>query len=269
MQNPTHSFKDRGSIIEVSKAIEYGYDEVVCASTGNMAYSLAYYAKIHGIKSKVFIAGGANRDKLRDIRETHDADITKVRGDFTKAQALAIRYCQKRMNAFLSGDYCYRKEGQKTIAYELMATMKGIEYIFVPVGNATLLSGMLKALEQIKKDTNTRIPRIVAVQSRECSPFVDAFNDRRKLRYQRPRTKADAIAVGLPTYGEIAAAELRKNRGVAISIPDSELVREQKEFYKKYGMIVELASVTGIAAFKKLNIDEDKKCVAVITGGNV
>ena len=64
--NPTHSFKDRGSAIEVAKAAEYGFKEVACASTGNMAYSITYYAKLYGIRTKVFISNNANADKIND-----------------------------------------------------------------------------------------------------------------------------------------------------------------------------------------------------------
>ncbi len=270
LQNPTRSFKDRGSIIEIAKALEYGYDEIVCASTGNMAYSLSYYSDIMGIKAKVYIGGRANRDKLRDIRETGSAEITMVRGDFTKAQKLALNYSVKNRNAFLTGDYCYRKEGQKTIAYEVLAKMKYVDYLIVPVGNATLLSGVLRAIEQAKRDgAIKKAPRVVAVQSKGCAPLVDAFNRSRKISYTRPDTDADAIAVGFPTYGDIAIAALKKNGGSAVSVGDEELLKEQRLFYKKYGVIAEMASVACISAFKRLKLGNDKKCVGVITGGNV
>ncbi|MEM0154752.1 MAG: pyridoxal-phosphate dependent enzyme, partial [Methanothrix sp.] len=105
--NPTHSFKDRGSAIEVAKAMEYGFKEVVCASTGNMAYSITYYAKLYGLRSQVFISSNANTDKINDIRSVGDANVHRVDGDFTKAQGMALKY-SKEHKAFLTGDYCYR-----------------------------------------------------------------------------------------------------------------------------------------------------------------
>ena len=266
--NPTRSFKDRGSIVEISKAIEYGYKDIVCASTGNMAYSLSYYAAIHGIKAKVFVVHHANKDKIRDIRETGSANLTIVKGDFTNAQTAAINYAKRNKRSFLTGDYCYRKEGQKTVAYEAIAAVGDLDYMLVPVGNATLLSGILKALDQIKK-TGKRVPKVIAVQSKECSPLVDAFLKQRKVAYVRPKTIADAIAVGMPTYGDISIRALRATGGGAIAIEDKDLSKEEKRFYERYGMIAEPASVSGLLAFEKMKSLHASKCLAVVTGGNI
>ena len=206
--NPTRSFKDRGSVIEVAKAREYGYKEIALASTGNMAYSVAHFSKLAGMRARVFISRGANPDKLDDIRKTHDAAIVKVDGDFTKAQRLAELYC-KRHGSFLGGDYCYRKEGQGTVAYEIMAQLPGATHIIVPVGNATLMSGLFKALTRLRAARRIRrLPRLIAVQAERCDPLVRAFRNVAKVRYERPRTAADAIAVGLPTFGDQALAAL-------------------------------------------------------------
>lgn len=82
---------------------------------------------------------------MLDIKGTHDAKIVRVDGDFTKAQGLAEGYAHKN-SAFLAGDYCYRKEGQKIIAYEAVLQLGNINSIIVPVGNATLISGIYKGL---------------------------------------------------------------------------------------------------------------------------
>jgi threonine synthase len=269
LENPTRSFKDRGSIVEIAKALEYGYNEVVCASTGNMAYSIAYYARLSGIKAKVFISSNANRDKVRDIRETHDADITRVDGDFSKAQKLAIRYSEKN-GVFLAGDYCYRKEGQRTIVYEILNQLKDATHIIAPVGNATLLSGMLKALDEMRTMMiQKRLPEVVGVQSSLCAPLFKAWKHGSALRYESPRTKADAIAVGFPTFGVQALGLLHRLKGGIITVSDAEMAREQKSFYKNYGLVAELAGVAGMAAYRKLGLKGDAKAVSVISGGNV
>jgi threonine synthase len=265
--NPTHSFKDRGSAIEVAKAAEYGFKEVACASTGNMAYSITYYAKLYGLKAKVFISDNANEDKINDIKSVGDADVHKVDGDFTKAQGMALEYSKKR-NVFLCGDYCYRKEGQKTIAYEICNSGTAPENIIVPVGNATLLSATYKALTEMKKSGSIKsMPRIMAVQSDKCKPLVDAYSSGSKIKYRKPMTSADAIAVGYPTYGEQGIEAIRKTNGKAVSVSEDSLRREQKRFLKDYGLVAELASVSTIAAFDKLKLKGST--VAVITGSNV
>ncbi len=269
LQNPTRSFKDRGSVVEIAKAKEYGYKEVVCASTGNMAYSVAYYAKLSGIKAKIFVSSDANRDKIRDIRETHDANITRVDGDFTEAQRRAIGYA-KRNGAFLSGDYCYRQEGQRTMLYEIAAQLKAVTYVIVPVGNATLISGMLRAAEEMKASGMLkRPPRIIGIEADRCSPMFKAFKSGRSMRYERPRTIADAIAVGYPTFGDMAIRMLREQGGSMMTVTEREMALEQNRFISEYGMIAELAGVAGIAAYRKLHLPGSAKAVAIVSGGNV
>ncbi len=267
--NPTRSFKDRGSVIEIAKAAEYGYKEVVCASTGNMAYSIAYYARLYGMKARVFIGGKANEDKIADIGKVGNAEIVRVKGDFNTALSLSEDYSRKR-RAFLTGDFCYRKEGQKTLAYEIVLGCPEVTHIIVPVGNATLISGMYKALAQMKAaGAIRRMPRLVAVEAERCMPLVRAFRSGKEVRYERPKTNADAIAVGFPTFGAQALAALEKTGGVAIAVSENEMKLAQREFYRDYGLVAELAGVASIAAFKKLRLRRKEKAVAVISGGNV
>jgi threonine synthase len=268
LENPTKSFKDRGSVVEVAKAREYRYREVVCASTGNMAYSIAYYAKLYGMRATVFIGGKANKDKLRDIRETRDATTIRVNGDFTKAQGLAEAYARKH-NAFLAGDYCYRQEGQSTMAYEILEQAPDAKYVIVPVGNATLISVVLKAFSSIKDaDQKAHVPRVIGVESSSCNPLEEAFRLDKQAGYQTPRTKADAIAVGLPTFADTALKYLHSMDGSMVAVTDKEMEREQKLFYEEYGIIAELAGVASMAAYRKLGIGGSEKTVAIISGGN-
>jgi threonine synthase len=269
IENPTRSFKDRGSVVEVAKALEYGKREIALASTGNMAYSVAYYAKLAGLRVRAFISKGASRDKVKDIKGVGDASMDFVNGDFTKAQMLAIRYARKS-GAFLAGDYCYRKEGQKTVAYEIIDQLPGATHIIVPVGNATLISGVFKALKEMRSARRiTRLPRIIAVQAKGSDPLVRAFKSGKGIRYTTPKTAADAIAVGFPTFGDQALAALRETKGTAISVSDREMEKEQREFYKKYGLIAELAGVASLAALRKMRFGPRDRVVAVISGGNV
>lgn len=267
-QNPTRSFKDRGSVVEIAKALEYGYKEVVCASTGNMAFSVSYFAKLNKIKSKIFISNNANKDKIEYIRSTHDANITQINGDFNKAQEFAEKYAKKQ-DVFLTGDYCYRKEGQRTMVYEIISSLKP-DYIIIPIGNATLISGILKGLNEMKlMKIIDYFPTIIGVEAELCNPFEKAYNSGNKIKYQKPKTKADAIAVGYPTFGENAIQELKKIKGIALNVTEKEMEEEQKLFYENYGIVAELAGVASIAAFKKLKLNKNnKKAVAIISGGN-
>ena len=265
-ENPTRSFKDRGSVVEVAKALEYGYDEVVCASTGNMAYSVAYYAKLAGIRSTIFVSRNANWLKLRNIRETRDAKVFRVDGDFTEAQRRAIGYA-KRKEAFLVGDYGYRKEGQKTLIYEVLAELPEVRNVFIPAGNATLFAASYKGLAELKKyELSRATPRLVAVQASLTDPLAVAFRAGKKVKYQKPRTDAGAIAVGYPTYGDEAVEGVRATGGTVMDVTDMDMEEERKAFYREYGLQVEMAGVASMAAFRKASLKG--KSVAVISGAN-
>lgn len=269
IENPTRSFKDRGSVVEIAKAKEYGYEEVVCASTGNMAYSIAYYAKLAGLASKIFVSKDANRDKIADIRSTHDANVTRVNGDFTKAQARAEAYA-RRNRAFLTGDYCYRKEGQKTIAYEIIYAHPNITHIVVPVGNATLFSATFKALKEMQAVRKLeKLPKLIAVQSEKTAPLSQAFKNKTEVKYIKPTTKADAIAVGYPTYGNHALEALHETGGTCITVTDAAMEEEQRRFFDEYGLVAELAGVASIVAARKLKLGKAEKAVIIVSGGNV
>ena len=269
IDNPTRSFKDRGSVVEVAKALGYGYKEVVCGSTGNMAYSISYYAELAGLHATVYLSDDADPDKVKDIESVHGAEARKANGDFTKAQRLAAAHA-KRNHAFLTGDYCYRKEGQKTVAYEIMAQQPGTTHIIVPVGNATLLSSIYKALAEMRRSNAIAVmPRLIAVQAKGCSPLVKAFSSGKGPTYEKPRTKAGAIAVGFPTYGAQALDALKSTNGIAIPITDREMAVERAKFRNEYGTDVELAGVASLAAFRRLDFKSSDIVVAIISGANV
>lgn len=269
IENPTRSFKDRGSVVEVAKAKEYGYDTIACASTGNMAYSLCYYADLEGMKARVFISSDANKDKLRNIRKVGDAEIERVNGDFNKALGLAYKFA-RRSGAFLTGDYCYRKEGQKTVAYEIMDQLPSATHIVVPVGNATLVSAVFRALKEMESTGRIkRCPKIIAVQAERCSPLVKALKSGNKIKYETPKTKADAIAVGYPTFGEEGLRAVIETEGSGITVTEKEMLGGQKAFQREYGLIAELAGVASLIAARKLRLKAGERAVAIISGGNV
>ncbi|MGC9037668.1 MAG: threonine synthase [Candidatus Micrarchaeia archaeon] len=266
-ENPTRSFKDRGSVIEVAKANEYGYNEIVCASTGNMAYSISYFAKLFGLRATVFISKGANKDKLFDIRSTHDAELHLINGDFTKAQQEAAEYAQ-RHSAFLAGDYCYRKEGQSTIGFELFAQNAEIENIIMPIGNGTLFSAVYKAYSRlVAMHIAKRVPKLIGVQASSSAPIVHAKGG--VIKYERPRTLADAIAVGYPTYGKQVLEAVEKTNGLLLTVTDKEMIAWQRRFYQAYGIQVELAAVASLAAYAKIKSKLKGKTAALITGANL
>ncbi len=271
--NPTRSFKDRGSVIEINKALELGAHSICCASTGNMGLSVAHYAHIAGLRCTIFISRDANRHKISLIKKA-GARLVRVKGDFNAALRAAETYAGKT-GAFVCGDYHYRKEGQKSVIFELVEQMRYSvpDIIFVPVGNATLIAAMHKGLSEFRRFSLIRkFPRIVAVQSEMCDPLVRAYNSKRDVRYMRPRTVADAIAVGYPTFGFEGLRALRATRGMAVSVSEQEILDAVSEL-RSIGIGAETGGAAAFAGFVRLRkknpaLLEGSKAVVLITGNN-
>ncbi len=273
-ENPTKSFKDRGSTIDITKALELGFDSVCCASTGNMGLSVATYARKAGLKCTIFISSDANKEKKERIRKA-GATLRNVHGLFNTALAECERFA-KENNAFLCGDYHYRKEGQKTIIMEIIEQMKYKvpDYLFIQVGNATLLAGTYKALLELKRFKLIKeLPKIIAVQAVECDPFVRAYEKGKPVAYVEPRTYADAIAVGYPTFGFEGIRALNETHGTSVSVKDREIEDARIELFNKYGVKSEPGGAVGYAGLQKLYKHDpkpfkNKSVVVIITGNN-
>ncbi|MEM0437950.1 MAG: threonine synthase [Candidatus Micrarchaeia archaeon] len=264
--NPTGSFKDRGSSVEISKAIELGRTHVACASTGNMGASVAAYAAHGGIKATIFVPPFAEKIKLKQM-EYYGAEIRVVRGTYTRVMEECAKYA-KKAGAYLTGDYPYRLEGQKTVAYEI-ADQMGYEVpdnIVIPVGNGTLFYATYKAFKEMGElGIARKIPRLIAVQAGGCASVVDAYVHKRArlLPVKRPKTIAGAINCDLPVEGAGILRALRESNGMAIAVSDREMIRAKRELSQK-GIYPEISSAAAYAALPKLKMAG--KTVIVVTG---
>jgi threonine synthase len=273
-ENPTRTFKDRGTSIDITKAMELGFREVCCASTGNMGLSVARYSKHYGLGCTIFISRDANAEKLKKIEE-QGAKLEKVNGDFNDSLVLAEKFAKEK-GIFLCGDYHYRKEGQKSLIFEVLDQLKHEvpDFVFVQVGNATLLAAVYKGLtEYTKAGLIKKMPRLVAVQSELCNPLVRAYRNKSKVAYMKPRTYADAIAVGYPTFGFEGIRAIDATEGMAIDVPDLDIEIAREVLMSKTGLKSEPAGATGLAGFmdtykKDPETFKDKTVVAIITGNN-
>lgn len=272
--NPTKTFKDRGSSIEISKAKELGFKEVCCASTGNMGLSVATYAKDQKIRCTIFISKDANKEKIEKIRKQR-AKIVLVNGDFNASLLEAEKFAHKK-GIFMCGDYHYRKEGQKSVIFEIIEQLhyKVPDYLFVQVGNSTLLAAIFKGLQEFKKvGLINKFPRIIAVQSEQCDPLVRAYKKGKKVHYVTPRTRADAIAVGYPTFGFEGLKAINATKGYAQSVSDFEIEHSNSVLYNSTRIRAELGGATSFAGFldlynKKPGIFKNKIAVVIVTGNN-
>jgi len=262
--NPTGSFKDRGSTLEISKAKELGAKKVVVASTGNMGSSVAAYAAAANIKLIVYLAKQAVPEKVKQIKR-FGAEVILAKGDYTQAARLAVNEYKKK-GTYLLGDYAYRGEGEKSVAFEIIDEILP-DYIICPMGNGTLISGMWRGLNELKMiGLLKNLPILIGVQSTGCAPIVTAWKTKKPLKFVSPKTIATAIACGDPSDGEPAKEAIIASKGKAIAVTDKEILKARKLLALKEGLDVEPSSATCLAALQKIKLPKNKKIVCVLTG---
>ncbi len=268
--NPTGSFKDRGTTVEVSKAVELGMKEVCCASTGNMGASVAAYCARAGIKCKIFLPEriAVSSLKIKQIK-TYGAEIVRIKGEYSNAAKECESYA-KRSGSYLMGDYSYRGEGQKSVGFEIADQMnwKVPDYIVCPMGNGTLIYATWDSFNDLKKiKIIDKLPKMVGVQAKGCCPIVDAFKNKKKTvdPVDSPNTIATAIECGDPLDGQKALKALRDSKGLVEKVSDEDMLKTLKLLGNKDGLYVEpsgAASLTGLLKLNKLK----GTIVCILTG---
>lgn len=266
-ENPTGCFKDRGSYVEVLKALELGADAICLASTGNMAASVAAYACYFKIPCFVFVPERTPEVKLAQST-IYDATIIKIKGDFKECEILCREFA-KSGNYYLAGDYVFRQEGQKSFSYELFEQgAMDYDYIFVPIGAGTNFAAIYKGLKELRAAGQIeKIPSFVAVQPEHSSPVVEGIFKKEKIIKDQVHTMADAVAVGDPFDFYKVLEGVQETNGLAFTATENELLDSMKEMTVEEGFFTEPACAIPLAAFKN-NVDQfkGKKCLFVLTG---
>jgi threonine synthase len=267
LENPTGCFKDRGSYIEVLKALELGADAICLASTGNMAASVAAYACYFKIPCFVFVPEQTPDAKLAQST-IYDATIIRIKGDFRTCELLCREFA-KSGNYYLAGDYVFRQEGQKSFSYELIEQgAMDYDYIFVPIGAGTNFAAIYKGLVELKAAGRIdKIPSFVAVQPEQSSPVVEGIFKKEKIIKDQVNTMADAVAVADPFDFYKVLEGINETNGHAFTATENELLSSMKEMTVEEGIFTEPACAIPLACFKNnLDIFKGKKCLFVLTG---
>ncbi len=259
-QNPTGSFKDRGSVAEILKALKENKKGIVCASTGNMAASLSAYAARASLRCIVVLPKGTPNSKLQQAIIT-GAKLVAINGNYDscvgKAEELA-----KEKNYLLCGDYETRRIGQRMIGEELAQSKVKIDGFICPVGNGTVGCAISEGFATYKK-----YPTFIGVQGKGADPLVQAFNKTLSpfTPIRNPQTVASAMNVGNPLDGEITLYWIRKTKGQMISVTDKEILSAQKYLATTEGIFVEPAAAATIVALFKLS-QRTTNLVVILTG---
>ena len=265
--NPTGSFKDRGSSVEISRALEKKAHRIVCASTGNMGASVAAYSALSNLKCHIFVPRDAIHTKVEQII-AYGADVFQVRGNYDKAAEMVERAFMEH-RGYLTGDYLFRREGTKSVGFEI-AEQINADYVFCPIGNGTLISATWKAFNEFQKLGFTKkLPKMVGIQSSRCNPITKTFKKKsKKIEPVYGSTIAVAIECGNPLDGKRALESVRESKGFSESVDDRSILRVRELLARREGLFAEPAGAVALTGLlkHKTSIKRGSRVVCVITG---
>lgn len=253
--NPTGSFKDRGTAVMLAVAREHGVTEIVEDSSGNAGASVAAYAARAGVKAHIFAPASAPQAKVQQIK-VYGAEAHAIQGSREATTRAAIDFCTQRRLVYASHNLSpYFIEGTKTFAYEVVQQFQGAlpEHIVVPVGNGSLFIGAWKGFcEMAKAGRIARLPRMHCIQAEAVMPIVAAWQGISWSAQSGARTIAGGISVGAPPRKEQALGVLRDSQGVAVAVPDADILRWQRLLAEKEGIYAEPTSAAAFAGLERL-----------------
>lgn len=274
--NPSGSFKDRPATVAVSKALEFGFKAVGCASTGNLAAATAAHAAKAELPCYVFIPANIEVNKILQAA-TYGAKIVAVNGTYDEANRLAAQASDEYNLAIVNINVRpYYVEGSKTLAFEVCEQLgwRAPENIIIPIGSGALLCAIWRGLRQFRElglidEVETKI---IGAQPEGCSPIVNAFrsNSDDVFPIEKPETIAKSLAIGDPGDGIYALRIIRGSGGVAEVATDEEILDCIKLLAKYEGIFTEPAGGVTIAVLRRLiesgEIPRDEEAVCCVTG---
>jgi len=271
--NPTGSYKDRASFLVSAFAKKFGLEEIVLASTGNAASSMAGIGAAAGQKIFIFMPSSAPRAKLVQCLQ-YGATLIPIKGNYDKAFDLSLQFSE--ITGYLNRNTAYNPmtiEGKKTSSFEIVAQLKKHpDYVFVPVGDGVVLSGVIKGFNDLKfLGLIRRIPKIIGVQSDKSKFIYEAFkNGNFDLSY-KATTIADSISVDVARNGYGAVYDLRSVNGDIMTVSDDEILSAQRYISMNTGVFCEPSTAVAAAGFLKSKdyLQRESTVVLLLTGNGL
>jgi threonine synthase len=264
--NPTGSFKDRGMVLAIAKAVEAGSRSVICASTGNTSASAAAYGARFGLEVIVIVPKG--KIALGKLAQAivYGAKIIAIQGNFDQALQIVRDLVQKHPVTLVNSLNPYRIEGQKTAAFEVIDDLgEAPDYFFIPVGNAGNITAYWKGFVEYKQAGRaSQTPKIMGFQAEGAAPIVKG-----KI-IDKPKTLATAIRIGNPASWQGAVSAREQSGGVIDCVSDDEILAAYKLLASKEGVFGEPASAASVAGLVKMVKQglklSGRRVVCLITG---
>jgi len=278
VNHPTFSFKDRVVAVAVSKAIEFGFDTISCASTGNLANSVAAHSAEAGLKSFIFIPDGLESGKILGTL-VYGAQLVAVNGSYDDVNRLCSEIAVSHKWAFVNINIRpYYGDGSKTYGYEIAEQLewKTPDNVIVPVAGSSLITKIWKAFHEFEMlglvdKVNSKI---FAAQASGCSPVTTAIkNGTVVIKPVKPNTIAKSIAIGNPADGYYGVKTTQDSGGYGEDVTDEEVVEAMKLLGETEGIFTETAGGVTVAVTQKLlkqgRIKPDELTVICITGNGL
>lgn len=276
-RNPTGSFKDRVVSVALTKARELGFKIAACASTGNLANSVAAHAARAGMQSYVFVPKDLERVKIQTTA-VFGGNLIAVDGNYDDVNRLCAELASEHTDwAFVNVNVRpYYSEGSKTLAFEVAEQLGWTvpDHVVVPIASGSQLTKIHKGFHELGlvglADGGDGV-RISGAQAAGCSPVATAFAEGSDVvRPVRPDTIAKSLAIGNPADGYYALGVVRSSGGAIASVTDDEIVEGMRLLARTEGIFAETAGGVTIATLAKLAaagiVRRDERVVAYVTG---
>ena len=267
--NPTGSFKDRGMVVAVAKALEGGSRVLMCASTGNTSASMAAYAARTGSRAIVVVPSGEIALNKLSQALMYGAKVIALKGNFDHALETVRDVTSRYPVALMNSVNPHRIQGQKTAAFEIVDELGDApDYLLLPVGNAGNITAYWQGFREYHAAGRaTRLPRMVGAQADGAAPIVQG------APVPNPRTVASAIRIGNPASWEGATTARDESGGVIAAVTDTEILAAQIRLADSEGLFAEPASAAPLALLFRLvregRIQKDATTVVVLTGSGL
>ncbi|MFM7616609.1 MAG: threonine synthase [Actinomycetes bacterium] len=274
--NPTNSFKDRVVNVALAKALEFGFEVAACASTGNLANSVAAHAARAGLQSYVFVPADLEAGKIVTTA-VYGGNLVAVDGNYDDVNRLCAELAGTYPWAFVNVNVRpYYAEGSKTLAFETAEQLgwRTPDHVVVPIASGSQLTKIHKGFHELHHvgllDEEPEV-RVSGAQALGCSPVASAFLEGRDvIKPVKPDTIAKSLAIGNPADGYFAIDAVRSTGGGMAAVTDDEIVEGIRLLARTEGIFAETAGGVTIATLQKLAaagvIRADERVVVYITG---
>ena len=271
-QNPTWTFKDRGTVCSIHNAIRLGYKRVSTLSSGNMGASVAAYGARSGMDTVIMLKENVPMEKIEALM-VYGVRAIRLKGDYAGVYNKLLEIGNDHRIYYSISDDPFRVEGYKTLAFELFEQMQQMpDYVAVPLGSGGLFRGVLKGFEELTAcGFISKAPKMIGVQPGGNTCVVDAF-DKGKDRIERvydPETLDHVLENPYPPSGNQVLRKLKSNGGMLLKV-ENECVLEAVSLLGREGLFAQPASATCVAgiihAVRNKIIPADSCAVVVDTG---